>query len=232
MTKVGQVWGRFCALSCLVLAGALFSGCQTDKADSGFSEVPGMSETAPASATPGQTPAPAVATANPGVATSTNSAEIIRPGNALVVTFSDLPAPMPPFNQMVRDDGTITLIYNQPFKAAGKRVGELEQEIRNFYVPAYFRNLTVTVQISLDRFYYVDGEVRLPNKFPYVPGMTVSKAIASAGGFTDFGNKRSVKLIRADGRTETINYNKALDHPQVDPQVYPNDRVHVKRRLF
>lgn len=241
MTKVGQVWGRLCILSCLLLAGALFSGCQTNKVDSGFSEVPGMADTAPAAASsqaPAQpTPAGQPTATNPSTTTGTNaglSAEIIHPGNVLVVTFSDLPSEkqMPPFAQVVRDDGTITLIYNQPFKAAGKRVGDLEQEIRNFYVPNYFRNLTVTVQISIDRFYYVDGEVRLPNKFPWVPGTTVSKAIATAGGFTDFANKRKVKLIRADGRTQTVNYNKVLDHPELDPQVYPNDRVHVPRRLW
>jgi polysaccharide export outer membrane protein len=240
MTKVGQVWGRLYIVSCLWLAGLLLVGCQTNSADSGFSEVPGVVETTPATTpAPGQTAvAVPVPPTNPGATVSTNadlSAEIIRPGNVLLITFGDLPvgSQQPPFNPMVRDDGTITLIYNQPFQAAGKRVGDLEKEVRNFYVPAYFRNLTVTVLILGDtRFYYVDGEVRNPGKFPYVPGTTVSKAIASASGFTDFASKGSVKLIRADGRKQTINYNKALEHPELDPQVYPNDRVHVARRLF
>lgn len=241
MTKVGQVWGRFCIVSLALLAGLLLAGCQTERADSGFSEVPGV-ETAPATTTGGQAAAQPTAAAvamNPGTTASTNSqpsAEIIQPGNVVTVTFSDLPqgSQPPPFTQIVRDDGTITLIYNQPFHAAGKRVGELEQEIRNFYVPAYFRNLTVTAIISFEnRFYYVEGEVRQPNKVPYVAGTTVSKAIATAGGFTDFANKRKVKLIRADGRgSQTINFNKVLDHPELDPQVYPNDRIHVPRRLF
>jgi polysaccharide export outer membrane protein len=187
----------------------------------------------------GASPSAAQSATTPVVAksgTATNAdgtSEIIQPGNTLLITFSDLPPPpQPAYDQRVRDDGTITLIYNRVFKAAGKRVGDLEKEIRDFYVPAYFINLTVTVRISTDRSYYVDGEVRLPNKFPYTTPITVSKAIATAGGFTDFANKRKVKLIRADGRKQTVNCNKVLDHPELDPQVFPDDRVHVPRRIL
>ena len=235
MMKVGQVWGRLCIVSCLFLMGLLFAGCQTNKADSGFSEVPGV-ETAAAGASPaaGQsaTTAPSVA-AKSGTATSAETSEIIQLGNVLLITFGDLPPPAPPaFDQRVRDDGTITLIYNQVFHAAGKRVGDLEKQIHDFYVPRYFINLTVTVRISTDRSYYVTGEVRGSGKFPYTISITVSKAIAAAGGFTDFANKRKVKLIRADGRKQTVNCNKVLDHPELDPQVFPDDKIHVPRRLL
>lgn len=235
MTKVGQVWGRFCILSCLLLTGLLFAGCQTNKVDSGFSEVPGVE--APA---PGTTPAVNQAVGGtPGVNSGgTNidlSGEIIKPGDVLLITFADLPkdAPLPPFDQRVKDDGTITLIYNRSFQAAGKRTGDLEKEIRAFYVPDYFINMTPTVRISGEsRFYYVDGEVRAPGKFPYVSGITVTKAIAAAGGFTDFASKRKVKLIRASGRQQTINCNKVLDHPEQDPLVFPDDKIHVPRRIL
>ena len=62
--------------------------------------------------------------------------------------------------------------------------------------------------------------------------MTVLKAIASAGGVTDFANKRNVKLIHADGRKKSINIKKAIDQPALDLQVYPDDKVIVPRRLF
>ena len=233
--KVGQIWGRLCIASCLLLTGLLLTGCQTNRADSSFSEVPGMEATAQGGTAPGGTPA----IAPNASATKTNSldlsAEIIKVGDVLIISFSDLPTPMPPFDQKVKDDGAITLIYNQPFQAAGKRTGDLEREIRAFYVPSYFRNLTVTVRLSADRFVYVDGEVRLPGKVQYTGPITVSKAIAAVGGFTDFANKRSVKLIRPDGRSQKVNYNKALahpEHPELDPPVFPDDKIHVPRRLF
>jgi protein involved in polysaccharide export with SLBB domain len=229
MTKVGQIWGRFCIASCLLLTGLFFAGCQTEKADSGFSEVPGIEPVAQGGTAPTTTPA----APNSPTTTTNGSAEFIKVGDILVISFSDLPPDrlMPPFDQKVKDDGSITLIYNQPFQVVGKRTGDLERDIRAFYVPSYFRNLTVTVRLSADRFIYVDGEVRLQGKVPYTGPITVSKAIAAAGGFTDFANKRNVQLIRADRRTQTVNCNKVLDHPELDPPVFPDDKIHVKRRI-
>jgi len=233
--KVRQVWERLCVVSCVFLAGMLFAGCQTSREDSGFSEVPGVETPAPAATASGSqvsTTGSAVP-AKSSAGTNVESPEIIQVGNILLITFGDLPPPAPPtFDQRVRDDGTITLIYNQVFHAVGKRVGDLEKEIHDFYVPRYFINLTVTVRISTDRYYYVDGEVRTPGKVPYTGSITVSKAIASTGGFTDFANKRKVQLIRADGRKQIVNCNKVLDHPELDPQVFPDDKIHVPRRII
>lgn len=232
--KVGQVLGRLCVASCVLLAGMLFAGCQTGREDSGYSEVPGMEPVTAGGTSPsGSQVATSPVAANSGTSTNAESYEIIQLGNTLLITFGDLPPPpLPAFDQRVRDDGTITLIYNQVFNAVGKRVGDLEKEIHDFYVPRYFINLTVTVRISSDtRSYYVDGEVRNGGKVPYTGPITVSKAIASVGGFTDFANKRKVQLIRPNGKTQTVNYNKILTQPELDPQVFPEDRIHVPRRI-
>lgn len=223
MMKVGQV-GRFCVLSCLVLAGLLVAGCQTEKVDSGFSEVPGLPQTTAATGAGNQ--------GNPA-STNAGTAEIVHAGDILLITFADLPAPLPAFDQKVKDDGTITLIYNRVFQAAGKRTGELEKEIRDFYVPAYFINLTPTVRISGDtRYYFVDGEVKAPGQRPYTGPITVTKAITSAGGFTDFASKGRIRLTHPDGQQQKVNWRHVLDHPELDPPVYPNDKIYVPRRLF
>lgn len=238
ITKVGKIWGRVCIASCLLLTGLLFAGCETTGGDSGYSQVPGVESTAQGGTSSGNTAVTPVVAPNAVPTATTNlSAEFIKVGEVLIITFGDLPeaSRVPAFDQKVKDDGTITLIYNQPFQAAGKRTGDLEREIRAFYVPAYFRNLTVTVRQPTDRFFYVDGEVKMGNKIPYTGSITVSKAIAAAGGFTDFANKRSIKLIRADGRSQKVNYNKALAHPErpeLDPPVFPDDKIHVPRRIF
>jgi polysaccharide export outer membrane protein len=235
MMKVGQVWERLCIVSCLLLMGLLFAGCQTNRADSGFSEVPGMETAAKGATSPaGQSATTSVVAKSGTAANAAETSEIIQLGNTLLITFSDLPPPpLPAFDQRVKDDGTITLIYNREFKAAGKRTGDLEKEIRDFYVPAYFINMTPTVRISPEtRSFYVTGEVRASGNYPYKSSITVSKAIATAGGFTDFANKRKVKLIRADGRKQTVNCNQVIEHPELDPQVFPDDKVHVPRRLL
>jgi polysaccharide export outer membrane protein len=154
-------------------------------------------------------------------------------GDSLTVTFTDTPVLIPPFEEKIKEDGTITLTLNQTFKADGMSRGDLEKEIRACYVPKYYKYMTVSVkQVESTRWYYIDGEVKLPNRQIYNSRITVSKAIASAGGFTDFANKKKVKLTRVDGRTQIVNCPKALITPSLDPEVYPGDKIQVPRRVW
>jgi polysaccharide export outer membrane protein len=159
--------------------------------------------------------------------------EVLRVGDSLTVSFTDTPQTIPSFEEKIKEDGTITLTLNQTFKAEGRTRGELERDIRARYVPDYFKYMTVTVkQQESTRWYYLNGEVRSPARQIYNSRITVLKAIASAGGFTDFANKKKVRLTRVDGRTQTVNCVKALDNPALDPEVYPGDTIHVPRRLW
>jgi polysaccharide biosynthesis/export protein VpsN len=159
--------------------------------------------------------------------------QMFRVGDSLMVTFTDTPTVIPPFEEKIKEDGTITLTLNQTFKADGKTRGSLEKEIRARYVPDYYKYMTVTVkQQESTSWYYMNGEVRSPARQIYNSRITVLKAIASAGGFTDFANKKKVKLTRVDGRTQTVNCVKALDNPRLDPEVYPGDTIHVPRRIW
>jgi polysaccharide export outer membrane protein len=144
-----------------------------------------------------------------------------------------LPTPTAPFQAKLKDDGTITLLLNQPFTAAGKTRGDLEKEIRERYVPRYFKYMTVTITREVQTlFYYLDGEVKAPNRQIYISRITVLKAIASAGGFTEYAKKKAVKLTRLDGRKITVNCVKALDDPSLDLEVYPGDKIYVPRKIF
>jgi len=154
-------------------------------------------------------------------------------GDPLNVTFSDLPVLTQPFEIRIKDDGTITLLLNQTFAAAGKTIGQLEKEIRARYVPAYYINMTVTVkQQEGTRFYYVGGEVKAPGRQVYVSRITVLKAIQSAGDFTDFAKKTKVQLTRVDGQNLIVNCIKARKDPSLDLEVYPGDKIHVPRSLW
>lgn len=153
----------------------------------------------------------------------------LRPGEALMVTFTDTVTTIQPFEGRIREDGTVTLMENQQFTAAGKTAGQLEKEIRERYVPRYFVKMTVTVR-SLDRYFYVNGYVRMPNRYEYRGDITLSGAIAAAGGFTEFANKTKVRITRANNRTVIVNLEKALDDPTLDVQIYPGDRIQVPRK--
>lgn len=193
----------------LALTFALLVGCQGPGTNQDFMPAAG-----------GPTPAP--------------TSEKFNPGDLVIVTFSGLSdAVIPQHEERVKEDGTITLPFIGSVVAQGKGPGELQKEIRSKYIEGkiYPESINVTVK-GQDRFYFVGGEVRSPNRYIYGEGMTVLKAIQSAGDFTDFARKTKVSVTRLDGRKFTINCEKALEKPELDLPVYPGDRVHVPRRFL
>jgi polysaccharide export outer membrane protein len=209
-----RVWAWICAAG---LAGFLFTGCHSEPV---YMPVPGVTPKAGA-----------VAATSPGPLVAGQSAESIRQGDVLTIIFSDLPQGLVTSVVKVKEDGTVTLVENQSFTAAGKKRGDLEKEIRGRYVPNIYPKLTVNIT-DQDRFFYVDGEVKAPNKYAYTGPITVLKAITTAGSFTDFASRTDVKLTHVDGRVETINCKKALENPALDVPVYPDDRIFVRRKIF
>lgn len=154
----------------------------------------------------------------------------LRAGDNITINFTDLPPPgWAEMKQRIREDGTITLPFNIELQAAGKTPGELERDIRNAYVPRYFVRFTATVKPE-QRSYYVDGEVRKPDAYIYIGQPTVARAIATAGGFTDFAARNKVEVRRANGEKIRVNYDKLLKDPSRDIPIYPNDQIIVPRK--
>ena len=157
----------------------------------------------------------------------------LRVGDGLRVDFSGTPTPIPSVQTEIKGDGTIRLDFIGDVKAEGKTPGELEKTIQANYVPAYYTHLSVSVT-PVARFFYVEGEINpgLGGKQLYTGQITVTRAIAAAGDFSPFADKRRVRLYRVDGTIKTINCIKALDNPKLDLFVYPGDKIVVKRRLW
>jgi protein involved in polysaccharide export with SLBB domain len=160
-----------------------------------------------------------------------NAAELIHVGDSLTVVFSDLPTTQPQLQVQVDENGKITLIENQTFTAVGKTRAELEKEIRDRYVPQIYTKMTVTISRP-ERLFYVGGEVKNPGRQSYIGPITVLKAIQSAGDFTDFAQRKRVRLTHLNGKTEIINCIKAREDPKLDLPVIPGDTIHVPRRIF
>jgi polysaccharide export outer membrane protein len=157
---------------------------------------------------------------------------LLRPDDMVIVEFAGVSMPPEKFQGRIKEDGTISLPLIQSVKAAGLTTGVLEKNIKEAYVPKFFStNLAVNVN-SESRFFTVDGDVRIPQRIVYAGQTTVLSAIASAGGFTDFANKKKVQLIRASGESKTINCLRARNNPKLDLPVYPFDKIIVPRRLY
>ncbi len=154
-----------------------------------------------------------------------------HPGDKIIIDFDQSVMPQQ-WQQVVREDGMITLPYNKSILAADKRKGELEDQIQKLYVPDTLKRLTVNIR-SEERSYFVKGEVRNPGQRPHTGWITATKAIAAAGDFTDFAKKTDIEIIRGStGEILHMNANKALKDPKLDVPVFPGDTVHVNRRFF
>lgn len=162
---------------------------------------------------------------------SSGASEELRPGDVLKITFKGPVNPPPDHEERIPESGQISLQYIGKVDVIGKTREHLQDEIQSKYVPDYFKELTVTIAPA-DRFFFVYGEVKIPNRYPYGNKLTVSGAISTAGGFTDFAKQTKVQLIRADNKKEIVNCKKGRDNPAFDPEVLPGDRIYVPRRYF
>jgi polysaccharide export outer membrane protein len=175
-----------------------------------------------------QSPKPSAA----GTPVNATSVAIFRVGETVIVSFSGAPANPEPHEEPIKEDGTITLPLIGAVTAVGKTAGELQNKIHDSYVPKYYVRLTVTVKTG-DRVYYVGGEVKGGGRQLYVGDTTVTKAIQSAGGLTDYANHGKVWLTRAStGQRIRVDYDKALQDASKDPPVYPDDQLNVEKRIF
>jgi protein involved in polysaccharide export with SLBB domain len=137
---------------------------------------------------------------------------------------------IPDHTERIGEDGNISLLYIGQVKAVDKTAAQLQKEIHDLYVPRYYNGLVVTVSGDA-KYFYLDGEVRAPNKYEYTGQMSVVKAISVAGGFTDFARESKVQLTH-NGHKQTVNVPKAIENPSLDVAVYPGDTIHVPRRWW
>lgn len=132
---------------------------------------------------------------------------------------------------IVDEDGNVTVPLIGDILAAGKSTSQLESDITRMYVEGgYYRSITVNV-VMPSRTYFIRGEIRQPGKFPIVSGVTIMQAIAAAGGYTEFANQRSVKLIRG-GSTTTVNVKNIERNPEKDIRLESGDVIVVDRSLL
>ena len=75
--------------------------------------------------------------------------------------------------------------------------------------------------------FYVSGMVKTPGSYVLRPGMTVRQAIAEAGGVSERGSTRGLKIIRKDKNGKEVE----LDAQMSDP-VRADDVIRVRQRLI
>jgi len=146
-------------------------------------------------------------------------------GDLITVRFADTNQ-IPPHEERIKEDGSVTLPLIGVVRAAGKTPAELQSEIHDLYVPRYYKYLTIPPP-TIQPVYYVGGQVLAPGRQVYLGATTVTKAIESAGGFTKYAARRRVQLTRSDGKRFIVDCKKAVQDASLDLSVYPGDKVQV-----
>ena len=108
----------------------------------------------------------------------------------------------------------------------GKRVAELEALIADGLRGKYLLNPVVSVTIEEYRPFFMNGQVEKSGAYPFVPGLTIRKAISLAGGFKERASKEKIFVIRDDDRSQT---SKRVSQDEV---VHPGDIITIEESFF
>jgi polysaccharide export outer membrane protein len=110
--------------------------------------------------------------------------------------------------------------------ARGKTAKQLEASIAAQLQQGFLRSPDVSVEIDRYRPIFVMGEVGAAGQYSYVPGMTVQKAIAVAGGYSPRGFQDNVDITRS------VNGKVMTGRVLISDPILPGDTIYVRERLF
>jgi len=122
--------------------------------------------------------------------------------------------------------GQISLPLIGAVNAKDLTVKQVEQGIIEKLKPDYLLNPRVSVQVLNYRPFYILGEVKEPQSYPYVDGMTYLNAVAIAGGYTYRAKKDHVLVVHV---TDPQKQELTLG---MDEKVMPGDVIRVEERFF
>jgi polysaccharide biosynthesis/export protein len=161
----------------------------------------------------------------------------IHPSDTLQLGF----ALSPEFNQAVtvQPDGYISLLEVGDIPAAGRTLPELVEAIKTAYSKILYEPVISVTPTDFEKPYIVvGGQVGKPGKFDWRGDVTVTQAIAVAGGFTDASKHSQVLLFRraSDQWTQAriINVKKMLSSRNLeeDPVLQPGDMLFVPKNTL
>lgn len=130
------------------------------------------------------------------------------------------------FESRLGESGVINYPFLGELRVTGLTVGELEQLIIRRLRGPYLVDPVVSVNITEYRPFFVNGEVNKPGAIPFQPGITMRKAVAMSGGFTERAKRGDLQVI--SGSDEQGKPRAA----GLDEMVRPGDIITVKQSFF
>jgi len=127
---------------------------------------------------------------------------------------------------LLNDSGKVDYPFLGQLQATGLTLAQFQQQVHLGLKGDYLINPNVSVSIVEYRPFFIDGEVKKPGGYPFQPGLTVSKAAALAGGYTERASLTKIFIIRSnDSEQKSVNV-------KANASVNPGDIVTVKQSYF
>lgn len=164
-----------------------------------------------------------------------------------LVSFQILEDKDPPVTKRVTDTGELDIPYIGRVQASGRSCDQVAADIkRRLEADYYFK---VTVKLGLDLVnrvapsigkVYLSGYVRAPGPLDLMPGekATASTVIVKAGGATQFGDLRKVKVTRkkkgGESETVVVDVKSVIEKGDLgkDYEVRDGDYLYVPQKLI
>lgn len=122
------------------------------------------------------------------------------------------------------DAGTISYPFLGELQVRHMTTGALSRLITERLKDGYLLDPSVNVTVKEYREFYIHGEVESPGAYPYLPGLTLQKAAALAGGFTERASKS--KLYVTSGGQGIPNKSG------LDTIIQPGDIIMIEESFF
>ena len=145
-------------------------------------------------------------------------------GDQIKVTVYDEPELTLDF--VLSDAGTISYPFLGEIKVKGMTVSELETLLTEQLKKGYLVSPKVNVRMLGYRQFFINGEVKSPGGYPFLPGLTVQKAIALAGGLTERASRNSMSIVHDDDPSHTP------QEVELNSPIHPGDILLVDESFF
>ncbi len=160
---------------------------------------------------------------------------LILPGKAITITITGVPAEEKPRVDgiyPVSDTGMINMPHIGQIHAGGLKGDELARILqaayksRQIYTNPTIQVLSSSIQTIDKQMVHIGGQVRRPGPTEFTQGLTLYQAVQAAGGATEFGYMKRVKLFRG---TKQRQYDLTQAQAMATP-LEPNDTIEVPQK--
>ncbi|MBN2040399.1 MAG: polysaccharide export protein [Spirochaetes bacterium] len=140
----------------------------------------------------------------------------------------------------VSPSGDISVAYLGSVKVKNKTITEIQRIVQTRLANGYLKYPVVTVSLveSRSRNFTITGEINNPGSYSLTENTTVLKAISVAGGFTRFGSKSKVRILRPRGDRPgytkiEVDVSKVMDgDARADIVIEPGDIIVISESFF